>query len=62
MNVRTPVGTIGIRGTAVGGNIASNGVDSTITLLADPRGLASAVEVTNASGTSTSRRRTRPSR
>ncbi|HUA52367.1 MAG TPA: hypothetical protein VMB81_09390, partial [Candidatus Sulfotelmatobacter sp.] len=51
MAVRTPVGTIGIRGTAVGGNITSDGVTSTITLLEDPRGFPSAVEITNASGT-----------
>ncbi len=51
MTVRTPVGTIGIRGTAVGGNIASDGVASTITLLEDPRGLVSAVQITNAGGT-----------
>ncbi|MBI3515633.1 MAG: FecR domain-containing protein, partial [Proteobacteria bacterium] len=51
MSVRTPIGTIGIRGTQVGGNIASDGAGSTITLLEDPRGLPSAIEVTNASGT-----------
>jgi len=38
MSVRTPVGTIGIRGTAVGGNITTDGTNSTVTLFADPRG------------------------
>src|SRR5262249_10298851 len=49
--VRTPVGTIGIRGTSVGGNIDPTGGGSTISLLADPRGLPSAVQFTNAAGT-----------
>ncbi|HUA54356.1 MAG TPA: FecR domain-containing protein, partial [Candidatus Sulfotelmatobacter sp.] len=51
MSVRTPVGTIGIRGTVVAGNITTDGSDSTITLLEDPRGLKSAVIVGNAAGT-----------
>src|SRR5882757_6158072 len=51
MTVRTPVGTIGIRGTSGAGNIGAPGVESTISLLADPRGLPSAIQVTNAGGT-----------
>ncbi|HUA52566.1 MAG TPA: FecR domain-containing protein, partial [Candidatus Sulfotelmatobacter sp.] len=51
MTVRTPVGTIGIRGTSVGGNISGDTAGSTITLLADPSGHIGAVQITNAGGT-----------
>ncbi|MFD2262930.1 FecR domain-containing protein [Lacibacterium aquatile] len=50
MTIRTPVGTIGIRGTKVGGAVdAENGL--ILSLLPDPVGRPAAVVVSNAAGT-----------
>ncbi len=51
MTVRTPVGTIGIRGTAVAGSIDPTGGGSTIAAVPDPSGASSTVVFTNAAGT-----------
>src|SRR5271154_1819472 len=50
MTVRTPVGTIGIRGTAVEGNVDANG-GSTFSAVPDPSGAHSIVSFTNGGGT-----------
>jgi Ca2+-binding RTX toxin-like protein len=50
MTIRTPVGTIGIRGTKVGGALdASNGL--VLSLLPDPAGRPAAVVLSNGAGT-----------
>lgn len=50
MTIRTPVGTIGIRGTKIAGGLdASNGL--VLSLLPDPVGRPAAVVVSNAAGT-----------
>jgi len=51
MVVKTPVVTIGIRGTTVAGRAASEGTANTITLLPDPGGLVGEISVSNAVGT-----------
>lgn len=51
MDVTTPVGTIGVRGTKVVCKLAVEGQESTITLLVDPSGHVGIVDVTNAGGT-----------
>ncbi|HUA51975.1 MAG TPA: FecR domain-containing protein, partial [Candidatus Sulfotelmatobacter sp.] len=51
MTVRTPVGTIGIRGTAVAGTIDPNGHGSRIAAVRDPSGAPSTIVFTNAGGT-----------
>ena len=52
MTVRTPVGTIGIRGTAVTGNVDPGG-KSTFSAIPDPSGATSTVVFTNGAGTQT---------
>jgi hypothetical protein len=51
MTVRTPVGTIGIRGTAVNGNVDPAGGGSFFAAVPDPSGAPSIVTFTNAAGT-----------
>ena len=53
MVVRTPVATIGIRGTKVAGQAAAEGERNVITLLPEPDGSVGGISVTNASGTIT---------
>jgi hypothetical protein len=50
MTVRTPVGTLGIRGTAVTGNVDPGG-QSTFSAVPDPSGAHSTVAFTNGAGT-----------
>ena len=50
MIVRTPVATIGIRGTTVAGQISIDGTDSTISLLADADGSVGQIVITTNSG------------
>ena len=50
MVVRTPVATIGIRGTTVAGRITIDGTDSTISLLTDADGSVGAIVITTISG------------
>ncbi|MBL9035860.1 MAG: cadherin domain-containing protein, partial [Rhodospirillaceae bacterium] len=50
MNVTTPVGTIGVRGTKVVCKLAVEGQESTIMLLVDPDGHVGRVEVINGAG------------
>ena len=51
MSVKTPVVTIGIRGTSVAGRAAQEGQANTVTLLADPGGQVGEISVSNAVGT-----------
>lgn len=51
--IKTPVMTIGIRGTTVAGTAAAEGENNTITLLADPDGGIGQIAVTNGAGTMT---------
>jgi hypothetical protein len=51
MMVKTPVVTIGIRGTSVAGRAAQEGQANTVTLLADPGGQVGEISVSNAVGT-----------
>ena len=51
MIVKTPVVTIGIRGTSVAGRAAQEGQANTVTLLADPGGQVGEISVSNAVGT-----------
>ena len=51
MSVKTPVVTIGIRGTSVAGRAGQEGTANTITLLADPGGQVGEISVSNAVGT-----------
>ena len=51
MTVKTPVVTIGIRGTSVAGRAAQEGQANTVTLLADPGGQVGEISVSNAVGT-----------
>src|SRR5262245_3345684 len=51
MDVTTPVGTIGVRGTTVAGRLGMEGTESVFTLLADRDGHVGVVEITNAGGT-----------
>jgi hypothetical protein len=51
MSVKTPVVTIGIRGTSVAGRAGQEGTPNTITLLADPGGQVGEISVSNAVGT-----------
>jgi hypothetical protein len=51
MSVKTPVVTIGIRGTSVAGRAGEEGTPNTITLLADPGGQVGEISVSNAVGT-----------
>jgi len=51
MDVTTPVGTIGVRGTKVACKLALEGAESVITLLTDPNGHVGIVEIRNAAGT-----------
>lgn len=51
MSVRTPVATIGIRGTKVAGTAAPEGERNTITLLPNDDGTVGSIAVSNAAGT-----------
>jgi hypothetical protein len=51
MSVKTPVVTIGIRGTSVAGKAGQEGTANTVTLLADPGGQVGEISVSNAVGT-----------
>jgi hypothetical protein len=51
MVVKTPVTTIGIRGTTVAGKAAAEGQANTVTLLPNPDGSAGEISVSNAVGT-----------
>jgi VCBS repeat-containing protein len=53
MQVKTPVGTIGIRGTTVSGNVGSEGRDSYFTLMPDADGHIGEISLTNGAGTVT---------
>ena len=53
MVVRTPVATLGIRGTKVAGRAAAEGESNVITLLPEADGSVGGISVTNASGTIT---------
>lgn len=50
MEVRTPVATIGIRGTTVAGNLDVDGSNGQFTLLPDPDGRVGVVEILNNGG------------
>jgi hypothetical protein len=51
MSVKTPVMTIGVRGTTVAGKAAAEGSENTITLLPDADGGVGQIAVSNAAGT-----------
>lgn len=53
MSVKTPVATIGIRGTTVAGKASLEGNENTFTLLKDDDGSVGVISVSNAAGTQT---------
>ncbi|MEE8204208.1 MAG: FecR domain-containing protein, partial [Alphaproteobacteria bacterium] len=50
MTVRTPIATIGIRGTTVAGRIEADGEGGTVALLPDPDGSVGSISVTTTTG------------